>query len=55
MTEIEKENTEIQNCEKIYEILEIDHPVDSCDFEALKKDYLWENRLRVLKEKMDYT
>ncbi len=41
--------------EKICQILKLDHPVDACDFEALKKDYLWENRLDKFREKIEET
>ena len=37
----------------ICKFLEEDTPVDSCDFETLKKDFLWENRLSKLREKIE--
>ncbi len=37
----------------ICKFLEEDTPVDSCDFEMLKRDFLWENRLSKLREEIE--
>ena len=39
--------------EAIVKTLKEDNPVDPCDFDALKQDFLWENRIAALQQRID--